>query len=162
MYVPSTYENLPVTAIGINAFRNNTDIQKIVMPLTVKTIHGGAFYGCTELQTVIMQGVTEIITSTTEYEHFKECTKLTTIMVGDSFNVSVGAGTSGQTQRVFYQDWGTSNITKVLLKSTDGQLSIYNQSVRNNLLIETPYHFSSTEKSGCWYFDADGNVAFWE
>lgn len=173
MHVPSTYEQLPVTAIGINAFKNNTNINKVVMSTSVKTIHGGAFENCSSLHTLIMPGVTEISTYTKsdsifdedEYHHFLFCNKLTTVVAGESLSVLAGSGTEYATQRVFYSedkdDGYVAGNTKVCLTSADGVLDVYGSN-RNNMLNSTPYHFSSTEKSGCWYYDADGNVAFWD
>ncbi len=172
VYVPSTYDNLPVTAIGMNAFKNNTNINKVVMSTSVKTIHGGAFENCSSLHTLIMPGVTKISTymasdsifGKDENHHFLFCNKLTTVVAGESLSVLAGSGTSGATQRVFYSqgEGYVAGNTKVCLTSADGILDVYSLSSRNSLLNSTPYHFSSTEKSGCWYYDADGNVAFWE
>lgn len=172
VHVPSTYDNLPVTAIGMKAFKNNTNINKVVMSTSVKTIHGSAFENCSSLHTLIMPGVTKISTCTAsnsifgkdENHHFLFCNKLTTVVAGESLSVLAGSDTSGATQRVFYSEGEgyVAGNTKVCLTSADGILDVYSLSSRNSLLNSTPYHFSSTEKSGCWYYDADGNVAFWD
>ena len=46
--------------------------------------------------------------------------------------------------------------------SSNGILTIDYHSSRNGLLKGTPYHYSTTQQSGCWYYDANGNVAIWD
>ena len=156
--VPSKYFGLPVVAIGENVFNANTRITKVVMPSVTKIGHS-AFYGCTSLQMVIMPGVTEIISTDTEYEHFKECVNLSVIVVGGNFKVGT-TSISSQQKRVFYHDWGgeTANgVTKIYLSSSNGTVDVANYSTHNKLLDLTPYHLNSTEKDICgmWMWDGD-------
>ena len=148
------YNNLPVTAVGVRAFNGKSSITKVVLPESVTTIHGEAFQNCTSLQTIIMPGVTKIITCTAENSsfgkaenhHFLFCNKLTTIVVGASLSVLAGSGTSGAGQRVFHSE-GTGYVagnTRVYLTSADGILDIFSLSARNGLLNSTPYHYSET------------------
>lgn len=159
VYVRATYNDLPVTAIGKGAFLGNTNITKVVMPTSVKTIHGEAFQGCSALETVIMPGVTEISTFTAENSilgvaenhHFLYCNKLTTIVVGASFNVKAGEGTEKAGERVFYseQEGYVAGSTIVYLTSPGGNLTIHSNSSRNGLLNATPRYFNNTEYDVC-------------
>ena len=50
--VPDSIEGKPVTAIGENAFINNTDITEVVLPDSVLVIEKAAFQQCSNLTTV--------------------------------------------------------------------------------------------------------------
>lgn len=47
--IPASYRNVPTTAIGESAFRNNTTIKKITVPDSVTSISSGVFSGCSSL-----------------------------------------------------------------------------------------------------------------
>ncbi len=44
--IPDTYEGLPVTAVGSEAFKNNTNITNVIIGDSVTSISYQAFYGC--------------------------------------------------------------------------------------------------------------------
>lgn len=52
--IPDTYENLPVTAIAIDAFRGNTSLQKIYIPKSIQMIGHNAFGGCSKLSEFVV------------------------------------------------------------------------------------------------------------
>jgi PKD repeat protein len=54
--IPSEITNLPVTAIGINAFGYNTALASVTMPNTVTSIGDEAFAGCSSLTSVSIPG----------------------------------------------------------------------------------------------------------
>ena len=62
---------LKTRAISSTAFKNNTDIKTVILPIYVTEIPEGAFEGCTNLETVIAYGVTKI-----GKDAFKDCTSL--------------------------------------------------------------------------------------
>ena len=165
VYIPETYNGKDITVIGASAFENNTSITKVVMSNKVNTIKHHAFYNCKALKTVIMPGMTEVSSSADNYEQFYFCDSLTTIVVGENFSSLVGAGLSGAKQRIFGTDTSADKVPdgniKVYLSSADGTVTVHNYSSRNRLLNTTPVHYSATQQSGCWYYDANGNVAIW-
>lgn len=71
-----TYVEIPdtVTAIGDDAFRNNTRMITVSIPDSVKSIGNSAFYGCTSLIGVILPDSVESIGSSAFYN----CTSLNT------------------------------------------------------------------------------------
>ncbi len=54
--IPSTYNGLPVTAIGYGAFEGCSGITSITIPDTVVKIGDGSFRGCTGLESVYFTG----------------------------------------------------------------------------------------------------------
>ena len=55
--IPKTYNGKTVIGIGDNAFKDNTNIEEIVIPSTITTIGKNAFSGCTNLVYVYYQGL---------------------------------------------------------------------------------------------------------
>lgn len=52
LVIPSTYNDLPVTKIGENAFENRPELVEIVLPDTITEIMDGAFNYCTKLKKI--------------------------------------------------------------------------------------------------------------
>lgn len=59
--IPSEYEDLPVVAIGYQAFMYRDTLKKVVIPNTVKSIGERAFAYCTALNTVVLGSGVESI-----------------------------------------------------------------------------------------------------
>ena len=77
--IPSTYEGLPVTAIGNSAFFFCTDITNVLIPDSITTIENHAFSYCFSLVSInVPYSVVNI-----EYVPFDSCTNLTAIIVDD-------------------------------------------------------------------------------
>lgn len=75
--IPSELDGKPVTAIGNEAFRENTTITSVNIPEGVTSIGDGAFYGCSSLVGItIPDSVTTIQTTS-----FAMCTALTSITI---------------------------------------------------------------------------------
>lgn len=81
----NTYTAYQTKAIDANAFRGNTSIKTVILPIYITEIPDNAFEGCTNLETVIAYGVTKIGNNA-----FKGCTSLTTFAI-DSLVTSIGA-----------------------------------------------------------------------
>lgn len=59
--IPEKIGGYPIVAIADNAFKNNTTLQQIIIPSSVKTIGEHAFEGCTALASItVPHGVTEL------------------------------------------------------------------------------------------------------
>lgn len=56
--IPATYNDLPVTSIAAAAFKDRSNITKITIPESIKTIGTSAFEQCTGLGTVVFEGET--------------------------------------------------------------------------------------------------------
>ena len=52
--IPATIDNLPVTAIGEQAFFGNTELRSVTMPDSVTTVGSDAFATCSQLQSVVL------------------------------------------------------------------------------------------------------------
>ena len=75
--IPSTYNGLPVTYIGNEAFYNCTGLTSITIPAGVTSIGESAFGSCTSLTSInIPEGVTSIGNNA-----FYNCTSLTSINI---------------------------------------------------------------------------------
>ena len=75
--IPSEIDEMPVTAIGKDAFYSNTDITEVTLPDTLETIKSGAFDGCENLKEInIPQSVTVI-----ENNAFTDCKSLEEITI---------------------------------------------------------------------------------
>ncbi len=73
--IPDTITGLPVTAIGPDAFVNETNMARVTIPNSVTTIGGRAFQSCTNLSNItIPRNVTTI-----GMDAFRNCISLTNI-----------------------------------------------------------------------------------
>jgi len=110
--IPDTYNNLPVTGIIGNSFRNCKSITSVTFPNSLPSIGSTAFYGCTGLTSVtIPASVTTI-----ESGAFRDCTNLTSV-------------TFLGTAKVVENNANYSNLSA----SFDGDLTIkYQGSITNN------------------------------
>ena len=86
--IPETIEGYEVTAIGLDAFMDCTDITSIVMPDSVTEIGGGAFKDCTSLYQVNLSNNLKEIGEGA----FSNCTNLKEIAIPD--NVSEVGGSA--------------------------------------------------------------------
>ena len=85
MSIPGDYDGLPVTAIGVDAFRDCVNLTEIIVPDTIKTIGGSAFRNCKNITNVILpDGLTTISGAM-----FTGCTSLQSITIPSTI-VSVG------------------------------------------------------------------------
>lgn len=83
--IPDTHNNLPVTHINDEAFKNET-IKSVWMPYSITNIGDSSFYGCTSLENVTMgEGVVAI-----GERSFQNCSNLITVTIDDNVT-SIGA-----------------------------------------------------------------------
>ena len=138
--IPDTYENLPVTNIGISAFMYCTKITSITISNSVTSIDDRAFMNCTELTNIT---IPNSVTSIGFYTFFK-CTKLTSITIPNSVTkIDVGAflGCTGLTSIMIPEsvtsigDSVFSGCTGLTNIDVDSKNTHYHSV--NNCLIET-------------------------
>lgn len=78
--IPASLEGYPVSSIGKNAFSNNHELKRIVIPESIKSIEEQAFWFCDNLNTVILPETIEIIGNSA----FRSCKSLTDIKLPTS------------------------------------------------------------------------------
>ena len=100
VFIPNTYEGLPVTSIGWYAFSGCTGLTSIVIGDSVTSIGYGAFEDCTGLTSIV---IPDGVTSIDDYA-FYGCTGLTSIVIPDSVT-SIGDG-------AFY---GCTGLTSIVI-----------------------------------------------
>ncbi len=54
--IPDTYNGMPVTSIGRQAFWNCVNLKTVTIPSSVTSIGYAAFYGCYNLETITFKG----------------------------------------------------------------------------------------------------------
>lgn len=96
--VPEAIEDLPVTLINYDAFKNNTVLKSIKLPNSLNSIGSRAFQGCTRLTSItIPDGVTNV-----SGHAFGDCTGLT--------SVTIGSGMKFMDSYAFYGCYNLQNI----------------------------------------------------
>lgn len=85
IYIPATYNGLPVKEIGQIAFYENTTITGVVFPDSITTIDYRAFYGCIGLTSVT---IPDSMTGIGNYA-FEGCSSLKSVTIGNNVT-SVG------------------------------------------------------------------------
>ena len=78
--IPDTINDITVTGIGENVFKNNARMITVSIPDTVTYIGSSAFQGCTNLVGVSIPDGVEVINSYC----FENCTSLRDIMIGEN------------------------------------------------------------------------------
>lgn len=66
--IPSTYNDLPVTTIGAEAFKGKNNIISVVIPNSVKTIENDAFSNCESLESITIPNSVRTIGSCVGYD----------------------------------------------------------------------------------------------
>lgn len=221
VYILATYDDgkngtHPVRYFGVNAFKDNDIIKKVVIPAAItefkdkcgaynninkngemlsSPLRGGAFDGCTNLEFVSMEGVTylpaidsavicdkdgnfkriggkdnmteeEIADGCTaeniEYYHdnFRDCYKLTTVVVGDGFD-NVGRSWMSWLNTPAGETGKADLYVKGEVKSlaSDSYPLGSPKDANNNLLSGDVFRYDETsDKCFTWHYDNDGNV----
>ena len=65
--IPETYYDKAVVGIGADAFRNNTNIESIILPSSISAIGNNAFNGCSNLKRVRINAITPPTLGTTPF-----------------------------------------------------------------------------------------------
>ena len=99
VYIPSTYNELPVSMIGVNAFKGNSSIEQVFLTKIITSISDNAFYDCGSLTSIV---IPDNVTSIGSYA-FYDCDNLASIVIPDNVT-SIGS----------YAFWGCNSLTSVI------------------------------------------------
>lgn len=155
--IPDTHNNLPVTAIGADAFLNCSTIKTVEIPDTVTTIEARAFYGSGLTNIVIPDSVTSIGMFAFDY-----CNKLTDVTISCNVkNISNGVFASCDLRIVKIPD-GVIEISGTVFYKNENLTSVYipssvqkiGQEVFNYCSKLTDIYFAGT--SDQWYAISKG------
>ena len=80
LVIPSTYEDKPVTSIGVNAFSRCSGLTSVTIPDSVTKIGDRAFLGCSSLTSVT---IPDSVISIGDYAVIY-CSGLTSVTIPDS------------------------------------------------------------------------------
>lgn len=86
--IPEYIEGYPVTSLGHWCFNEHSFLEKIILPNSVKLIHGGAFYDCHSLKEINIPDSVKYIGN----DSFNNCVSLTKIDIPNSVDY-IGNGT---------------------------------------------------------------------
>lgn len=126
--IPETYNDLPITAIGTDAFRD-TLIYSVSIPESVTSIGGSAFRNCINLTNIDLPDNIKTIPGAMCFG----CTSLETIIIPDDI-ISVGG----------YAFNGCSALKYVFYESDETAWRNITIGANNIPLTDAPVHFNST------------------
>lgn len=149
-----------VKYIAGGAFRNKTEIRRVILDDNIVSLEGSVFWGCSNLEYVEMKGVTNLdyaspYSGSGRNNNFRECFKLKIIVVSNAFTTNVGqfgcgASDTRNEQILDFYVFGESGAPVLNTDMADW----------NNLPSGNVYYYSETEKSGCWHY-VDGAATLW-
>ena len=99
LVIPADYDGFPVTTIGDSAFKNCTNITKVMLPDSIISIGNNSFYGCKNLSDVT---IGNRVINIGDYA-FASCDELSSIIIPDSVT-SLG-------KNAFYYCENLTNVT---------------------------------------------------
>ena len=156
VYVLSEYESKPVSYVKFEAFKDNTNITKVVLPVSITDLDGNAFWGCTQLKYLSMVGVTTLNYGETQRPYgtrygnnnFRDCVNLETVIVSNAFSSNVSQFGSG--------DSSAKAVIRFFVKGASGNPSLQD----DQLLTGTVYFYSENNVSGAWHY-VNGTPTLW-
>lgn len=157
--IPSKIKGYTVTDIYFNAFENNNTLKSVRIPKTVEHIWDGAFEGCSNLETVIIEDGSEMFAI--GYGAFRGCSKLNSISIPkstteigntafDNSGLSVIYGYTGSEAERFAKENAIQFIPiqealNGVVKGPDGKWAMYNANQ-----VDTAYTGVAKNNYGWW------------
>lgn len=158
-YNDGTNGEKAVTYVAKNVFAG-LNITKLILPESVTTLKGGIALNCYNLQYVSMIGVTELNDGGAN-NNFLNCAKLETVIVNKALQVEAQqfklADSSVTKVGAKMYVFGAEKDSTIKIEYTHTDLGAIN----DLLSADQIYYYSETQKTGCWHFDDNGNVAIW-
>ena len=151
VYVLSEYESKPVSYVKFEAFKDNTNITKVVLPASVTELKGGVFLNCYNLKYISMTGV-ETLNDWNANNNFLNCINLETVIVGKMFEVHA------QQFKLHNETAVTNPNIYVDGAKSESSISIEYGGDINNLLSGDVYYKGDASKCFEWNFDVNGNI----
>ena len=156
VYILGEYEGKPVSYVKFEAFKDNTNITKVVLPASVTDLDGNAFWGCTQLKYLSMVGVKALNYGKTQRPYgtrygnnnFRDCVNLETVIVSNAFSSNVSQFGSG--------DSSAKAVVRFFVKGASGNPSLQD----DQLLTGTVYFYSENNVSGAWHY-VNGVAVLW-
>lgn len=156
VYILGEYEGKPVSYVKFEAFKDNTNITKVVLPASVTDLDGNAFWGCTQLKYLSMVGVKALNYGETQRPYgtrygnnnFRDCINLETVIVSNAFSSNVSQFGSG--------DSSAKAVVRFFVKGASGNPSLQD----DQLLTGTVYFYSENNVSGAWRY-VNGVAMLW-
>lgn len=149
-----------VAYVAANAFRGNKNLKKIVLPKSVVSLEGGAFWGCANLEYVSMIGVTNLNYASPyggegRNNNFRNCFRLKTVITSTALTTDVGqfgAAVSEIKERILdFYVFGDNGAPDLFTGAEDA----------NGLISGNVYYYSATYALNAWHYDDEGNAELW-
>ncbi len=158
-YDDGTHGEKNVTYITTGAFEGNTAITKVILPDSVKSLDGGVFQGCSNLEYVSMTGVENLDYNgsasgygTDRGNNFMNCTALKYVILSPAFTTNC--------QQFFLHGSNPEKaILDIYVNAASGTPNF--GGANTNLLTGNVYHKvddTATVKCLQWNYGADGNI----
>ena len=157
LVIPATYNGLPVTHIGYEAFYYCTKLTNITIPDSVTNIFVSAFMGCRGLTDItIPDSVTSV-----GWDAFSGCTGLTSAVIGNGatyisgrmFENCKNLSSVAICGNVTSIDWGAfyncTNLTSVIYCGTQAQWNAIEIGSSNEYLTDATLQFHNMENGVC-------------
>lgn len=102
VYVPASYDGLPVTKIESYAFAYSS-VEKVFLPENIEIIGYNAFDSCTNMKEIVLPGSLRTI----EYSAFAYCPSLETVILSKDIHLESGEfpGSASLYYEGTYEDW---------------------------------------------------------
>ena len=111
--IPTKHDDITIVEISDNAFKEKTGIVTLVIPDSVTTIGGGAFYGCTGIENVKIPITANVAKSTSAYRNgFMNTTSVKNAIVSKGTN-----GEGGDYTRNKGMPWSYGSDVKIEIES---------------------------------------------